>query len=1115
MDVRLSDHFDGAALQRGRDYARRGLVVSLEASGDGALAAQVSNGRGTTYRQRITVGDGWLDGQCSCPVGHNCKHVAAVMVTRAVKRHVRTGLAAPVQGWLQRVKESASPSQPPETRPEDYPDKVKDRLLYVLSPHGPQVRIDICKGRINAAGTELNKSIRRYDAAHALRSTAPARFIRPVDLELLSALAQARLWEANYSYGLPDLLRPRGQDAIALIRRLCETGRFLHDTAPGAELSWSDEQPTPRLAWRMAADGRQRLGFADGAGQFLRPRSLEGATLWVDTAQGRIGALEEVVDADTLRLVEASPEVTADEVDAVGAALPDRLAGLDLPRPRSIRQTTRAARQRTARLTLGRETAHDGPRYFGTSVQLPTLTLRFDYDGLEVGEGDPDPRMVHDGKIVTLTRDPRWEAACVTRLMEAGALPVEELELHWPGERMMDCDFVFADGEMNLHTLEMSEARAALDFAFRVVPALRRDGWDVVETSKWPYRLSEEAAELAVTTRAEAGEAFRGNDWFSLGFQAEIGGKAVDVAPLIAAFLEQIREDWDEVPDVDTLAQHLAERPVYLDRGKAGYVALDLSPLAPLLHLFLTHYAELGALHPSDADAARLAEEALAGSSIRFADKAGILPLARSLRALAEADSFAPPAGLTAQLRDYQAYGAAWMGSLLEAGFGGVLADDMGLGKTVQTLALLQARREAGAPGPALLIVPTSLLHGWQTQAGQFTPDLRLVVLHGPGRAARREVALQADLVVTTYPLLARDRDWLAAQDWPLVILDEAQVLKNPAAQMAKALREIPAGGRLALTGTPLENSLQDLWTQMDWINPGLLGDRKRFQTLFRTPIEKHGDAGAQARLNRRLRPFLLRRTKEDVAAELPAKTEILDRVELPKPQQALYETVRSAMDARVREAIAKRGAAAARITVLDALLKLRQVCCDPGLVKTAAARSVTDSAKRTRLRDLLGELVAEGRRVLVFSQFVEMLRLIEADLAEAGMSHLTLTGQTQNRADVLDAFAKGERSVFLLSLKAGGVGLTLTEADTVILYDPWWNPAVERQAMDRTHRIGQTKPVFVHRLVAAGTVEEKILEMQARKQALADALFDDESGAADTLLDEATLQDLFAPLGG
>lgn len=1116
MDIKLNEHFDATTLQRGRDYARRGLVVSVEPLANGVLQARVSNGRGKTYRQNIAMMRGVIDGNCSCPVGHNCKHVAAVMLTWAAKQHAQPGLAAPVQGWLRRIRDSAALSPHPEARPEDYPDTVKDRLLYVLAPLGAQMRIDICKGRVNAAGTAFNKSIRRYDATNALRSTAPAKFIRPVDLELLSALAQARLWDAGYyGYGLPELLRPRGQDAIALIRRLCETGRFLHDQAPEAQLTWSEDRPALRLAWRMAADGRQRLGFVDAADHALHLRSLDGAALWVDAANGCIGALDEAVGADLVQLVETSPDVGPEEVDALGAALPDTLAGLDLPRPRHIRQTRRAARLRFARLTLGAESARDGPGYWSGLVQLPTLTLRFVYDGQEVRDGDADPRMVAEDEIVTLTRDHGWEAACATRLMEAGALPVDELEIHWPGERMADCDFVFADGEMNLHGLEISNMREALDFAFRVVPELCRDGWEIIETRKWPYRLSEEAAELAVTTRAEAGEAFQGNDWFSLGFQAEIGGKPVDVAPLVAAFLEQLRDEWEELPDVETLAQHLADRPVYLDRGKRGYVALDLSPLAPLLHLFLSHHAELGALHPSDANVARLAEEALAGSDVRFADHVGILPLARSLQALAEADSFAPPAGLTAQLREYQVYGAAWMGSLLEAGFGGVLADDMGLGKTVQVLALLQARVESGAPGPALLIVPTSLLHSWQTQAAQFTPGLRLVVLHGTGRAALRGAALQADLVVTTYPLLARDRDWLAAQDWPLVILDEAQTLKNPASQMARTLREIPARGRLALTGTPMENSLQDLWTLIDWVNPGLLGDRKRFQALFRTPIEKHGDTSAQARLNRRLRPFLLRRTKEEVAAELPAKTEILDRVDLPKPQQALYETVRSAMDARVREAIDKKGLAAARITVLDALLKLRQVCCDPGLVKTAAARSVSESAKRARLRALLGELVAEGRRVLVFSQFVEMLRLIEGDLAEAGIASLSLTGQTQDRAGVLDAFARGDAPVFLLSLKAGGVGLTLTEADTVILYDPWWNPAVERQAMDRTHRIGQDKPVFVYRLVAAGTVEEKILDMQARKQALADALFDENGGAAGTLLDEATLQDLFAPLSG
>jgi SNF2 family DNA or RNA helicase len=341
-------------------------------------------------------------------------------------------------------------------------------------------------------------------------------------------------------------------------------------------------------------------------------------------------------------------------------------------------------------------------------------------------------------------------------------------------------------------------------------------------------------------------------------------------------------------------------------------------------------------------------------------------------------------------------------------------------------------------------------------------------------------------------------------------------VLKNPASQTAKALREIPTKGRLALTGTPMENSLQDLWTLFDWVVPGLLGDRKTFQAVFRTPIEKQGDRAAQARLNRRVRPFLLRRTKDAVATELPPRTEILERIDLPKPQQALYEAVRSQMDARVREAVASRGLAASRITILDALLKLRQVCCDPALVKSEAARGVSDSAKRARLRELLEELVAEGRRVLVFSQFVEMLALIAKDLNGMGIKYLTLTGQTRDRATVLKDFKEGDAPVFLISLKAGGVGLTLTEADTVILYDPWWNPAVERQAMDRAHRIGQDKPVFVHRLVAAGTVEERILALQAKKQALADALLTKgDDNAAAGLLDDSVLADLFSPLKG
>jgi SNF2 family DNA or RNA helicase len=315
---------------------------------------------------------------------------------------------------------------------------------------------------------------------------------------------------------------------------------------------------------------------------------------------------------------------------------------------------------------------------------------------------------------------------------------------------------------------------------------------------------------------------------------------------------------------------------------------------------------------------------------------------------------------------------------------------------------------------------------------------------------------------------------------------------------------------RLALTGTPLENSLEDLWALYDWLIPGLLGDRKAFRARFRIPVERDGDAAAQARLNARVRPFLLRRTKQDVASDLPKKTEITDLVTLGERQRALYETIRATMDRRVREAIAAKGLAASRITILDALLKLRQICCDPALLKDAGAAKA-GSAKRARLMELLEELLAEGRRVLVFSQFVAMLRLIEADVQARGWRYAWLTGGTADRDAAVAAFQEGDAPLFLISLKAGGVGLTLTAADTVILYDPWWNPAVERQAMDRAHRIGQRRAVFVHRLVAEGTVEQAIATRQARKQAMADALFDgDASGPLDFGEDDLAL--LFGP---
>ena len=353
----------------------------------------------------------------------------------------------------------------------------------------------------------------------------------------------------------------------------------------------------------------------------------------------------------------------------------------------------------------------------------------------------------------------------------------------------------------------------------------------------------------------------------------------------------------------------------------------------------------------------------------------------------------------------------------------------------------------------------------------------------------------------------------LERQEWHIVLLDEAQTIKNPAATTSQLARALHARQRLCLSGTPLENHLGELWSLFDFVMPGFLGDRKSFTKHFRTPIEKGADPERQAQLARRVAPFLLRRTKDEVAADLPPKTEINEVVEMAPPQRAVYEAIRLAMHARVQEAIADRGLARSGIVVLDALLKLRQVCCDPRLLKLATQpEEPPGSAKLERLMDLVPTLLEEGRRILLFSQFTSMLALIQEELNRHGLPHLLLTGDTKDRETPVRNFQAGGANLFLISLKAGGTGLNLTAADTVIHYDPWWNPAVENQATDRAHRIGQQKPVFVHRLVTAGSIEEKMEHLKARKRDLVAGILDAGPGAANGIT-EADLTDLLGPM--
>lgn len=444
------------------------------------------------------------------------------------------------------------------------------------------------------------------------------------------------------------------------------------------------------------------------------------------------------------------------------------------------------------------------------------------------------------------------------------------------------------------------------------------------------------------------------------------------------------------------------------------------------------------------------------------------------------------PAAFRGVLRPYQREGLAWLHFLREFGLGGCLADDMGLGKTVQVLALLAERRRGrGRRRVSLVVAPKSVVAGWIDEAARFAPALRVLRYEGTNRTALRETLAAHDLVVTTYGTLLRDLAQLAEQHFDYAILDEAQAIKNAASRTARAAKLLRADHRLTLTGTPVENHLGELASQLEFLNPGMLGRAHGFGAVTRG----RADEESMALLQRALRPLLLRRTKEQVLPDLPPKTEQTLRCELEGRQRRDYDDLRRHYQASLARRIDREGIERSKIYVLEALLRLRQAACHPALIDRRRAGEA--SAKLDLLHERLGEVAAEGHKALVFSQFTSFLAEVRRGLDARGIAYEYLDGRTRDRSERIARFESDpDRTAFLISLKAGGTGLNLTAADYVFLLDPWWNPAVESQAIDRTHRIGQTRPVFAYRIVAADTVEEKILELQERKRALAAGLF-------------------------
>ncbi|MBP8225026.1 MAG: DEAD/DEAH box helicase [Acidovorax sp.] len=775
------------------------------------------------------------------------------------------------------------------------------------------------------------------------------------------------------------------------------------------------------------------------------------------------------------------------------------------------------------------------------------------------------------GPVLRMQRNLAAEADAMDRVWDLGLIPVDANKLQWRHRA--------AAAALGPVWTLAQEAHFG-DFWAEQIPKLRAEGWSVVvqpgfahesvPVQRWKLHIAPDTGELLgkevdgpLGVRERPVQKLmlpeREGAWLlSLGI--EIDGETLDLAPMLADLLRRDAR-WlhaQQMAAIDDIAIISLRAP----GGKridapAGPLKAIVGAMVDLLtdptrnqrkdgdplHLGAWEARRIEALRAGLVQAHRVGTVNGWNNAWQLQGDAGLAQLAQRLHTIGTPQPVHAPQGLQVQLRPYQLEGLAWLQYLRAQGLGGILADDMGLGKTAQALAHVLTEKNAGRlTRPALVVLPTSLLFNWQAEAARMAPGLRLLALHGPRRAHSYADIARHDLVLTTYPLLWRDVDALAAQPFHLLILDEAQMVKNAGSRSARALRKLQAPHLLCLTGTPLENHLGELWAQFDFLMPGFLGDVRSFNARWRKPIEENGETLRAQLLAQRVRPFILRRRKQDVATELPPRTETILRVQLQGKQRDLYEAVRATADKQVRRALERQSFEGAQITILDALLKLRQVCCDPRLVKgiqqgphapphlregeaflpgggPAAKRTAQtmERAKLELLADMLPALVDEGRRVLVFSQFTEMLTLAAELLDALALPYLTLTGQTppRQRGAVVRQFqAQDDTSapILLVSLKAGGVGLNLTAADTVIHLDPWWNPAVEEQATARAHRIGQDQPVFVYKLVVEGSIEERMLELQTRKAALAQGVLGHDAEGA-VKFSEADLHALLAPL--
>ena len=1085
----LEKHFTAITLKRARGIVENQLIYSIDWDEEiQELVALVQGSDMHPYSVFIDFDLGYYRTDCTCPVGEQCKHGAACLLALQAAQEEYTGVAkstgsrssiAPVDVWKKQLI-AAQAHTLTQNAPSDLSEF--DCLIYKLS----------FADSANSAGVELSilraKRLQNGQLSKGRKYTLNyygGHYDDAVVEQDIAVLEAIRVMETNsgsrqYSYDIKAPYQLNGVFGAVIMKLAVATGRlFLSDEranalkwAPARTLNIDWVEDTARSIWQV------------------KP-TLEGIDEWqaiycdppwyLHAASGTVGVIESDIEASVLPLLLEAPELPVADAqrlsNEIAVAIPNAM--LPLPVAPDIEIIAETLKPTVVAYALD------------DSLDVANWVLSCEMTYGELGF----PVELNNTSITSDALTASGTAQVVVRDHDSEFYFYQQFRNLLPAfepclARNID-RFTAADHQPVRR--DPGGCFNAFEQLFSVVEQLEQVGFDVQINP--PVEVDLESVTSVFTSLDSSN-----NGWFDMAMMLEHEGHQYELLPMLASWLDRTggqgtlrfqaqSGQWLEVPE-SVLMPVLETMQELFDEGLSQGPNSVSKVQALRLTNLRNQFDDAGIENHWEGEQSLFE---LVDNLIAFeGDQAEVIA------------STEVPIGLDATLRDYQRLGVGWLNLLDQSGLNGILADDMGLGKTVQTLAHIQhlvnitaRRNKKNRNGPFLIIAPTSLLGNWAREAQRFVPGINVRVWHGSERHDTPLSNESSSIVVTSYALALRDVDLLVDHGFKMMVLDEAQYIKNPNAKVTQAIKSYPAERRICLTGTPIENHLGELWSLFDFLLPGMLNSQKQFARTFRTPIEKHGNTEKQGRLNAVVRPFILRRRKEDVATELPSKTEMVRYVTLGAQQARLYETIRISMQKRVKKLMSERGLSRSHIEMLDALLKLRQTCCHPQLVKLAAAKQVTDSAKTSAVLEMIEELIAEGRKILLFSQFTQMLGLLEAELKSSSIDYVKLTGRTRKRDQVIDAFQQGSVPLFLISLKAGGTGLNLTAADTVIHYDPWWNPAVERQATDRAHRIGQTKPVFVYKMVVKDTVEEKIVAMQQRKQSLADATVEKNSEEA------------------